>query len=327
MATVSQLEVRSDSQLDTRVEIVTPENIAFEYRVAGPFRRLPAYLLDLLFRLLAIAAIAIGVSITFGSIGAGGMALAIIFVAWFVLSWFYGALFETFWNGQTPGKYLLRLRVLSVGGEPIAAWQAVLRNILRAADSLPIVALPGMDAKMSFFPLFMAGLFACLASRRFQRLGDLVAGTMVVVEQRDLLSGVVPVADREVIELAGHLPPNFHVSRSLARTLAAYVGRRRFFSAARREEMTRSLGTILAQRYSLPPLTSYDRLLCAFYFRAFIADRADASTEPPPTAAQPLPPAAGQPLSHWPSVEFATATCRLPVLNSIVGWTNCAKTS
>ncbi len=214
-------------QLDTRVEIVTPENIAFEYRVAGPFRRLPAYLLDVLFRSVAIAAIAFGASLTLGTLGAGGMAAAISLIAWFLLSWFYGGLFETFWNGQTPGKYLLRLRVLTVDGEPISAWQAILRNILRAADALPIVALPDMDPRYAFMPLYMAGLFACLANRRYQRLGDLVSGTMVVVEQRDLLSGVVPVADREVIELASQLPTNCHVSRSLAHTLAAYVGRRR----------------------------------------------------------------------------------------------------
>ncbi len=277
MATGLQLQDRGDSQLDTRVEIVTPENIAFQYRVAGPFRRLPAYLLDVVFRSIAIFAVAFGLSMTLGNLGAGGMAAAMILIAWFLLSWFYGGLFETFWNGQTPGKYLLHLRVLTVEGEPISAWQAVLRNILRAADALPIVALPGMDPRASFIPLYMAGLFACLASRRYQRLGDLVAGTMVVVEQRDLLSGVVPVADRDVIELAGRLPATCHVSRSLARTLAAYVGRRRFFSAARREEMARPLGAILAQRYSLPPLASYDRLLCAFYFRAFIADRPDAA--------------------------------------------------
>jgi hypothetical protein len=138
-----------------------------------------------------------------------------------------------------------------------------------------------MDPRKTIIPLYMVGLFACLASRRYQRMGDLVAGTMVVVEQRDLLSGVVPVADREVIELAGRLPATCHVSRSLARTLSAYVGRRRFFSAARREEMSRSLGMILAQRYGLPPLASYDRLLCALYFRAFIADRGELQTELP----------------------------------------------
>ena len=315
MATGLQDEVRHDSQLDTRVEIVTPENIAFEYRVAGPFRRLPAYLLDVLFRFVAMVAIVFrGPRMTLGTLGAGGMAVAIIFVAWFLMSWFYGALFETFWNGQTPGKYLLRLRVLTVDGEPISAWQAVLRNILRAADALPTVALPGMDAKAAIIPLYMAGLFACLASRRYQRLGDLVAGTMVVVEQRDLLSGVVPVADREVIELAGRLPATCHVSRSLARTLAAYVGRRQFFSAARREEMARSLGSVLAQRYSLPPLTSYDQLLCAFYFRAFIADRTDEQPDAPTGCAvaqrhaagggfpwpRPIMPAGGEPnLDRW----------------------------
>ncbi len=289
MATGFQPDVRGEQQLDTRVEIVTPENIAFHYRVAGPFRRLPAYLLDCLLRALFMLAIGFGLFFTFGSLGAGGVAVGIIAVTWFVLSWFYGGLFETFWNGQTPGKYLLHLRVLTVDGEPIAAWQAVLRNILRAADALPLVALPGMDPRHSYLPLYMFGFFACLATRRYQRLGDLVAGTMVVVEQRDLLGGVVPVADREVIDLAGRLPATCHVDRSLARTLAAYAGRRRFFSSARREEMTRPLGELLAQRYQLPPLANYDRLLCALYFRAFIADRAGSDTPPPVgTAAESL---------------------------------------
>jgi uncharacterized RDD family membrane protein YckC len=311
MANGLQLEVRHDSQLDTRVEIVTPENIAFQYRVAGPFRRLPAYLLDFLFRLIVMLAVIFGALMTLGSVGARGMAMAVIAVTWFLMSWFYGGLFETFWNGQTPGKYLTRLRVLTVDGEPVTGWQAVLRNILRAADALPVVALPGFDSGPAFLPLYMAGLFACLASRRYQRLGDLVAGTMVVVEQRDLLSGVVPVADREVIELASQLPPTCRVSRSLARTLAAYVGRRRFFSAARREEMARSLGVILAQRYSMPSLESYDRLLCALYYRAFIADRPDAPSELSAAVAQPrtptavaippvnAPPAAGPDLDRW----------------------------
>jgi len=60
--------------------------------------------------------------------GAGGVGLSVILVAWFGLSWFYGGFFETVWNGQTPGKRLLGLRVLTVEGQPINALQAVLRN-------------------------------------------------------------------------------------------------------------------------------------------------------------------------------------------------------
>ncbi len=199
-----------------------------------------------------------------------------------MLSWFYGGLFETFWNGQTPGKRLLHLRVLTVDGEPISAWQAILRNILRAADALPIVAWPGTDPRAAFLPLYMTGLLACLCSRRFQRLGDLVAGTMVVVEQRDLLAGVVPVADREVIELASQLPAPCHVEPEPGPD----AGGLRRAAAQLQRGPARGDGPAVGRR-SWPSGTgcrrwpSNDALLCAFYFRAFIADRPTAEREAP----------------------------------------------
>ncbi|MBW8884202.1 MAG: RDD family protein, partial [Planctomycetia bacterium] len=125
----------NDSPLDATIHVVTPENIAFEYRLAGPFRRLPAFLLDLcigtaIFIGLVIA-IGLMISPTSGSL-AGALVLLLFFVVW----WFYGVLFETFMNGQTPGKYILGLRVLTDAGQPINGMQATLRNLLRAADLL-----------------------------------------------------------------------------------------------------------------------------------------------------------------------------------------------
>src|SRR5262245_995920 len=116
-----------DKPLDATIHVVTPENIAFEYRLAGPFRRLPALLLDLVIRGLVFFALAIFFSLTVGMVS-GGLAVFILCVLWLFIDWFYGGLFETFMNGQTPGKYLLGLRVLSDNGEPIDGMQAVLRN-------------------------------------------------------------------------------------------------------------------------------------------------------------------------------------------------------
>ena len=78
-----------------------------------------------------------------GIAGVGGLGIGVFLVCWFVLSWFYGGLFETFWNGQTPGKRLFGLRVLTVDGTPINAMQAVLRNVLRDVDAMPIVGAGG----------------------------------------------------------------------------------------------------------------------------------------------------------------------------------------
>ena len=121
--------------LDSLVEIVTPENIAFHYRVAGPFRRFPAFFIDLLIRWAFLLVLLIAVSAA--GVVVGGAAIAVFLVAYFVVEWFYGGLFETFMNGQTPGKWVLGIRVLSLDGQPINGVQAVLRNVLRFVDMMP----------------------------------------------------------------------------------------------------------------------------------------------------------------------------------------------
>lgn len=242
--------------LDATIRVVTPENIAFEYRLAGPFRRLPAFVLDMAIRTAVIIGLAILLSLTV-SFASPGLAMGLIIIANFLIGWFYGAVCETFMNGQTPGKHVLGLRVLTDNGQPINGMQATLRNLLRTADL--------------FLPL--VSLFVTSLNRKYQRLGDLVAGTIVVVEERQWLTGVAKLEDPRAIQLAAYLPPNFVVSRSLAKTLATYVERRRFFTPPRRREVARHLAVPLLERFGLPADTSYDLLLCALYYRTFIADR------------------------------------------------------
>jgi len=247
---------RKAQPLDATIHVVTPENIAFEYRLAGPFRRLPAFFLDLCIQVTVLIGLAIFLSFTVG-LASPGLAMFLIFVMALVIWWFYGALFETFFNGQTPGKHMLGLRVLTDNGQPINGLQATLRNLLRAADLVvPIV-----------------GLLVATLSRKYQRLGDRVAGTMVIVEEREWVTGVAKLDDPRSIQLAGYLPPNFVVTRSLAKSLATYVERRRFFTPPRRREVARHLAVPLLERFGLPADTSYDLLLCALYYRTFIADR------------------------------------------------------
>jgi uncharacterized RDD family membrane protein YckC len=249
-------------QLDTRIEIVTPENIAFQYRVAGPFRRLPAYLLDVLFRAAFIFFVGIILVFTLGLSGLPAFGFGLVCIIWFVLSWFYGGLFETFWNGQTPGKRIMRIRVVSVDGQPINGIQAVLRNFLREVDAQPLY-------------FFQVGLLAAMMNDRFQRLGDLAAGTMVVVEEGHWLRGLTQLNEPEVVQLAAQLPVNFQAKRSLARALSAYVERRGSFAWGRRMEIARHLAEPLREKFGLPPTTNLDLLLCALYYRTFITERQD----------------------------------------------------
>src|SRR5436305_1324018 len=118
--------------LDATLLVVTPENIAFEYRLAGPFRRLPALVLDLCIR--AAVVIAMLYLLGYAIFLSAGLAIFVFAILFFIIQWFYCVLFETFFNGQTPGKYILGLRVLSENGQPINGMQATLRNVLGAAD-------------------------------------------------------------------------------------------------------------------------------------------------------------------------------------------------
>src|SRR4051812_48166003 len=98
----------------------------------------------------------------------------VILVVMFALEWGYYVAFETLWNGASPGKRALALRVVKEGGFPLGFVDSVLRNLLRAADFLPVA--------------YVAGGTVMAGDRRFRRLGDRVAGTMVIVEDRNLVS-------------------------------------------------------------------------------------------------------------------------------------------
>jgi uncharacterized RDD family membrane protein YckC len=261
-------------QIDATVEVVTPENIAFQYTVAGPFRRFPAFVLDLFIRVGLFLAMAFALSLAAGLAGLPNLAAGGVLILWFVLDWFYGGVLETWLNGQTPGKWIAGIRVLSVNGQPINGIQAVIRNFLRSVDMFPLVSIEtfGIDAPI-YFPTFTLALLTMTLNGKFQRLGDIAAGTIVVVEERRWLTGVASMEDLRIPQLANDIPVDFPISRTLARTLSTYVERRRFFTGPRRREIARHVAEPLIERFGLPGDTEYDLLLCALYYRAFIADR------------------------------------------------------
>ena len=94
--------------------------------------------------------------------------LAALILVQFLLFWGYFSLFEAFWNGQTPGKRLLKIRVIEDSGRPITLFESLARNLLRVIDMLPSI--------------YLVGLVAMLCNRQGKRLGDLLAGTLVVHE-------------------------------------------------------------------------------------------------------------------------------------------------
>ncbi len=160
-------------QSDERLTIETPEQVGLELPVAGPGSRFLAVAVDTLlqFALYAGVAIAIAIGARFSvslpvSLRQAPPAVAILIV--FCIYWGYFALFEILWSGRTPGKRVAGIRVIKESGRPITVFEALARNILRAVDFLPA--------------MYGVGIVVMLLNRHSRRLGDFVAGTVVVYE-------------------------------------------------------------------------------------------------------------------------------------------------
>src|SRR5690606_26380883 len=146
--------------LDTFREVHTPEGVALRLPAAGPVPRALAWLIDLGIRVVVLS-VSAGL---LGALGKAGTGLYFIFV--FVLLWAYPVVFEALFDGQTPGKRALELRVVSGDGAPVGWLAALVRNLLRTVDMLPVG--------------YGFGLVSSLADPYGRRLGDMVAGTLVV---------------------------------------------------------------------------------------------------------------------------------------------------
>lgn len=263
MATAALKQV--DEPLDTRVRLVTPERIVFQYPLAGPFRRFVAYFIDL--GIVLSAVVVVSLMLVVFSLGSRS-GIGPIFVAYFMLVWGYRGFCEAVFNGQTLGKRLLGLRVVSERGVPITGAQAVLRNLVGSLDGT-IPYLLRLDL-MSMFLLM--GLTSMLLTRKFQRLGDLAAGTMVVAEERRPRFGLMRVDQPEVAALLPWLPLRVEAGPELARALSDYVRHRARLPRARREEIAANLAQPLRVRYGLPENVPADVVLCAVYHRLFVGE-------------------------------------------------------
>ena len=263
--------------VDTTISVITPENIAFDYQLAGPFRRLPAYLIDVVARWTVILVVGL-MLLLFTAVlsinNLGSLAIAAMLILYFVISWFYGTLCEAYFNGRTFGKWMCGIRTIGVAGEPITGTQALLRNLLRLADLLPMAAIPSGDetiAPIYAIPTGMIGLLCCVGTRRMQRLGDLAAGTMVVVDERQFQPIAGKNDDPRVAPVSTFLPADYHVSSSMARTLAVYAERRHYLTPARRNEIVRHLAGPLIDRFGFREDFDPDLLMMALFHRTFLA--------------------------------------------------------
>ncbi len=157
--------------MELDLDILSPEKTVLSYRLAGIGARLGAHLLDVFAILVGYVLFSLTLSYLgfLTQISILQVPLTLLAVSWPIL---YFCLLEGFWNGQTLGKKAAGLRVRLADGTPVTPLAAAARNLLRPADMLPL-------------PYF-SGVVAMFLNPRLQRLGDLVAGTIVVHEPKRL---------------------------------------------------------------------------------------------------------------------------------------------
>lgn len=176
MSAAARTQENLAAQTEETLIIETPERVPLHFALASIGNRFLACAFDhamqtLCFMVLYFVFDALMASLNVGGMGgASRWAMALMIILGFLLWSSYFIIFEWRMNGQTPGKRWLKLRVIREDGRPITFWEAAVRNLLRIFDIMPI-------------PFYSIGLISVFVSTRGQRVGDLIAGTVVVRER------------------------------------------------------------------------------------------------------------------------------------------------
>jgi len=222
-----------------RLTIQTPEQVGFEYVLAGLGSRTAAFLMDTVIRWFFVFAIVVIVALSLRFLPALNLSgwvadlsktwlIALAVLAYSLVDLGYFLFFEALWSGQTPGKRRQGLRVIRINGQPIGWVESSIRNILRAVDLLA-----------GFYPV---GIVVVFLSHNNQRIGDYAAGTVVIVERKQSVPG-----DRKQFlapRVLTHPEIEWYVSRlkpAQYQVLRSFLERRDQMEQGHRHELARLL--------------------------------------------------------------------------------------
>ena len=215
--------------LDDALHVANPEGVQLAAVLADPLSRAQALLLDMLIIAVSLYVLAVLLSLLSAGLASQGIFTALAFV----LVWGYFFLFEWLCAGATPGKRWCNLQVIGADLMPLSAAQATWRNVLRYLDWLPA--------------FFAVGTLALLVSPRNQRLGDWMAGTVVIFRK-------APAPAARVLQPGEVLPPPWRLSRQEQRVLMDFAA----YADAHREERLVELSAPLAAK--LPDCDGRERV-------------------------------------------------------------------
>lgn len=219
--------------MDQDVAILSPEKTIITYRLAGLGGRLMAHVLDAMIATAVTTGVCLAVLLILGQISAGFAQGVVIFLA-FVVPILYFVLLEGLGNGQTLGKRIFQVRVRMADGSPVTFAAALGRNLLRPADLLP--------------GPYLFGLIAIFTNPRSQRIGDMVANTIVTVERR---VGRIEIAAPHIV---GTHPLEGEVGELRGMTIEEYHALRRYcdrfpeLSPEDQKRLTQELWLPIAER-------------------------------------------------------------------------------
>jgi len=247
--------------MNEQVSVETPEQIDINFQQAGIGSRFYAALIDTaLLTLISLAGYYVNrqfISELGDLVGNWLGALGGIVV--FALFWGYYIAFEVTTSGQTFGKLALGLRVIKEGGYPIGFADSAIRNLVRIVDFLP------------FF--YGVGLICMLISKKWQRLGDLAAGTLVIKTARTelKLTGAGSQANNPSISIppraliyTGWIQPALVTEREIG-VIREYLTRRTTLPDYRRAELARTIAKPIVERMGGTGSIGYDRFLEEVY--------------------------------------------------------------
>ena len=232
------------------INIQTPESVELEFTLAGIGNRALALLIDYLLVFLLLSLVSIFTSFLSEQLtnvllfldDADGINLWLVAIAIVVTAAIYGGYFvgfETFWQGQTPGKRVAKIRVINDRGKPEGIFQATLRSLLRPVDDI----------------LFL-GFFCILFSAKEKRIGDWLAGTLVVQSET-----VVGDAKVSILPASQHLATDLMTQANIANmlpddfaTLRTYLLRRKILTNMARKQLSLQLAQQLQKIIELETL-------------------------------------------------------------------------
>ena len=200
-------------KVDTIYKVETPEGVMLSLRVAGLPARAWAYSIDFLIRWICNIAISIGFTMLLSNDFYG-----LLLIYFFFMEWFYPVFFELKKQGSTPGKKIMKLKVLHGDGTPVSFQSSCIRNLLLAAEFLPF--------------LFGFGILASLLDTRFRRMGDMAADTIVVYDKK--------ISKAQMPEVSAQVPP-VPLNIEEQRAIIAFAERSNILSRARLEELAEIL--------------------------------------------------------------------------------------